>query len=117
MTFTRRLTSARKKGSSSLHRVTLEILGSSFDCHIAFSEWEIKRELLGRHELFSRVRFRFREGLQGPPQGCRSLRICRLNAATTMSVSLLRTFLYWSSSPHFLHTQPPELSQQLGILA
>jgi predicted aspartyl protease len=46
-----------------LHRVTLEILGSSFECEVAFSEWDIARELLGRHELFSRVRFGFREGL------------------------------------------------------
>jgi hypothetical protein len=45
-----------------LHRVTLEILGSRIDCEVAFSEAEIKRELLGRHELFSRVRFGFREG-------------------------------------------------------
>src|SRR5882762_500762 len=46
-----------------LHRVTLEILGSKIDCEIAFSESEIRRELLGRHELFSRVRFGFREGI------------------------------------------------------
>jgi predicted aspartyl protease len=46
-----------------LHRVTLEILGTRIDCEVAFSEWDIKRELLGRHELFSRCRFGFREGL------------------------------------------------------
>ena len=45
-----------------LHRVTLEILSSRIDCEVAFSESEIRRELLGRHELFSRVRFGFREG-------------------------------------------------------
>jgi hypothetical protein len=46
-----------------LHRVSLEILGWRIACEVAFSEWDIKRELLGRHELFSRVRFGFREGL------------------------------------------------------
>jgi predicted aspartyl protease len=49
--------------SARLHRVTLEILGSSIDCEVAFSEIDIGRELLGRHELFSRVRFGFREGI------------------------------------------------------
>jgi predicted aspartyl protease len=46
-----------------LHSVTLEILGSSIQCEVAFSEWEIRRELLGRHDLFSYVRFGFREGI------------------------------------------------------
>jgi len=46
-----------------LHAVTLEILGSRFECEVAFSEWEIRRELLGRHDLFSRARFGFREGI------------------------------------------------------
>ncbi len=46
-----------------LHAVTLEILGSRFECEVAFSESEIRRELLGRHDLFSRARFGFREGM------------------------------------------------------
>jgi len=39
-----------------LLRVTLEILGSKFDCEVAFSEQHIARELLGRNELFDRIR-------------------------------------------------------------
>lgn len=46
-----------------LHRVTLEILSCRIDCEVALSESEIRRELLGRYQLFSRVRFGFREGL------------------------------------------------------
>lgn len=46
-----------------LHRITLEILGAKIDCEVAFSESEIRRELLGRHGLFPRVRFGFREGI------------------------------------------------------
>lgn len=46
-----------------MHSVILEILGSRFHCEVAFSEQEIRRELLGRHDLFSRVRFAFREGI------------------------------------------------------
>jgi hypothetical protein len=49
--------------SARLHRITLEILGAKIDCEVAFSESEIHRELLGRHQLFPRVRFGFREGL------------------------------------------------------
>jgi len=49
--------------SARLHSVTLEIVGSRLECEVAFSEWGIKRELLGRHDLFSRARFAFREGL------------------------------------------------------
>jgi len=48
--------------SARLHRVTLEILGANIDCEVAFSESEIQRELLGRHGLFPKVRFGFREG-------------------------------------------------------
>ncbi len=46
-----------------LHPVTLEILGSRIKCEVAFSEREVRRELLGRHDLFPRVRFGFREGV------------------------------------------------------
>ena len=46
-----------------LHQVTLEIFGSLIPCEVAFSEFPIRRELLGRHDLFSRVRFAFCEGL------------------------------------------------------
>ena len=46
-----------------LHRVTPQILGSSFECEVASGEWDMKRELLGRHELVTRVRFGFREEL------------------------------------------------------
>lgn len=46
-----------------LHRVTLEIFGSWFDCEVAFSEQQIERELLGRHQLFNMARFAFREGI------------------------------------------------------
>jgi predicted aspartyl protease len=46
-----------------IHTVTLEILGVRFKCEVAFSEQEIRRELLGRHTLFNRVRFGFREGM------------------------------------------------------
>ncbi len=46
-----------------LHLVTLEVLGARLECEVAFSEWGIRRELLGRHDLFSRVRFGFREGM------------------------------------------------------
>ena len=49
--------------SARLHRITLEILGAKIDCEVAFSESEIQRELLGRHDLFPRVRFGFREGI------------------------------------------------------
>jgi len=49
--------------SARLHRITLEILGAKIDCEVAVSESEIQRELLGRHELFPRVRFGFREGI------------------------------------------------------
>jgi len=45
-----------------IHQVRLEILGSTFKCEVAFSEEDIGRELLGRHDLFSQVRFGFREG-------------------------------------------------------
>lgn len=46
-----------------VHRVDLEIMGSRFSCEVAFSEQDIQRELLGRHDLFARVRFGFREGI------------------------------------------------------
>jgi len=46
-----------------LQAVTLEILGSRLECEVAFSESEIRRELLGRHDLFSHARFGFREGM------------------------------------------------------
>lgn len=39
-----------------LFRITLEILGSRFDCEVAFSEQHISRELLGMNELFDRIR-------------------------------------------------------------
>jgi predicted aspartyl protease len=45
-----------------LHRVTLEIESARFDCEVAFSEEPIGRELLGRHDLFDKVRFGFRQG-------------------------------------------------------
>lgn len=57
-----RLTGLSGAMSARLHRVTLEILGTAISCEVAFSEWPIRRELLGRHDLFSRVRFGFREG-------------------------------------------------------
>lgn len=46
-----------------LHRVTLELFGMRISCEVAFSEVPIRRELLGRHDVFSQVRFAFREGL------------------------------------------------------
>ncbi len=46
-----------------IHQVDLEILGTRFRCEVAFSEQDIPRELLGRHTLFSQVRFGFREGI------------------------------------------------------
>src|SRR5258708_2071070 len=46
-----------------IHAVTLEILGSRFECEVAFSEQQIHRELLGRHTLFTQTRFGFREGM------------------------------------------------------
>ena len=45
-----------------LHRVTLEIEGARFECDVAFSEGPIRRELLGRHDLFGQIRLGFREG-------------------------------------------------------
>ncbi len=45
-----------------MHKVSLEISGSTFRCEVAFSEVPITRELLGRHTLFTQVRFGFREG-------------------------------------------------------
>src|SRR6266851_3932118 len=41
----------------------LEIFGTRFQCEVAFSEQEIRRELLGRHTLFTQTRFGFREGM------------------------------------------------------
>jgi predicted aspartyl protease len=46
-----------------IHMVTLEVLGHSFECEVAFSEQEIRRELLGRHMFFTEFRFGFREGV------------------------------------------------------
>ena len=46
-----------------VHTVSLEILGARFQCEVAFSEQQIPRELLGRHTLFTQVRFGFREGI------------------------------------------------------
>src|SRR5947209_4806428 len=46
-----------------IHQVDLEILGTRFRCEVAFSEYDISRELLGRHTLFTQVRFGFREGV------------------------------------------------------
>ena len=46
-----------------IHNVELEILGTRFQCEVAFSEQPIPRELLGRHTLFNQVRLGFREGL------------------------------------------------------
>lgn len=46
-----------------IHQVDLEILGSRFNCEVAFSEQHISRELLGRHTLFNQTRFAFREGI------------------------------------------------------
>jgi hypothetical protein len=65
------LTLGRRKTMSSLagsftawiHEVDLEIFGTRFRCEVAFSEQDIPRELLGRHTLFSQVRFGFREGI------------------------------------------------------
>jgi predicted aspartyl protease len=45
-----------------IHSVELEILGTRFQCEVAFSEQPIPRELLGRHSLFNQVRLGFREG-------------------------------------------------------
>ena len=65
------LASGRRETLSSLtghlngwiHRVELEILGSRFQCEVAFSDQPIPRELLGRHSLFEQIRIGFREGL------------------------------------------------------
>jgi predicted aspartyl protease len=46
-----------------IHQVYLEILGTRFQCEVAFSEQHIPRELLGRHTLFTQVRLGFREGM------------------------------------------------------
>jgi predicted aspartyl protease len=46
-----------------IHEVTLEILGTQFQCEVAFSEQQITRELLGRHMLFDHIRLGFREGI------------------------------------------------------
>lgn len=46
-----------------VHRVVLELFGTRISCEVAFSEMPIRRELLGRHDVFSQVRFAFREGL------------------------------------------------------
>jgi len=46
-----------------IHQVDLAILGTRFRCEVAFSEQHIPRELLGRHTLFTEVRFGFREGI------------------------------------------------------
>ncbi len=46
-----------------IHPVALEIFGTRFQCEVAFSEQEIRRELLGRHTLFTQTRFGFREGM------------------------------------------------------
>jgi predicted aspartyl protease len=46
-----------------IHEVDLEILGTQFTCEVAFSEQHISRELLGRHTLFRKLRFGFREGI------------------------------------------------------
>lgn len=48
--------------SAWLHRVTLDIEGSKFECEVAFSEAAIGRELLGRSGLFTRIRLALREG-------------------------------------------------------
>ena len=46
-----------------IHKVDLQILGTRFQCEVAFSEQPIARELLGRHTLFNQVCLGFREGL------------------------------------------------------
>jgi hypothetical protein len=46
-----------------IHPVQLEILGTRFQCEVAFSEQHIPRELLGRHSLFDQIRVGFREGI------------------------------------------------------
>ena len=45
-----------------IHRVTLELLGHRFVCEVAFSEQAIRRELLGRNDLFEHIRLGFLEG-------------------------------------------------------
>jgi len=46
-----------------IHEVDLEIFGSRFRCEVAFSDYSIPRELLGRHTFFTQVRIAFREGI------------------------------------------------------
>ena len=48
--------------SAWVHHVELEILGTRFQCEVAFSEQPIPRELLGRHTFLTQVRVGFREG-------------------------------------------------------
>lgn len=47
-----------------LHRIDVEIQGTRFGCEVLFSLGHIPRELIGRHSLFSQIRFGIRESLQ-----------------------------------------------------